>query len=515
MHRTQFSQVILGILVTAALILGSGVATQAQYKVLHKFTGGADGANPEDALTFDAAGNLYGTTRSTVFELSPNPDGTWTETVLYDFTGANDPSDIRASVIFDANGNLYGTSHAGGDYGAGTVYELMPSSGGTWSENILHSFTGGSDGYGPVGGLIFDAVGNLYGAARGGGAYGHGVVYELTPNLDGSWTETVLHNFANGADGAYPDHSNLTFDSTGNLYGVTADGGVQTCFWLDSGCGVVFKLTPNGDGTWTESVLYSFTGGKDGSIPQSTLVFDAEGNLYGTTMQAGAYGYGVVFELTLGADGIWTEQVLHQFNGGTDGASPWSGVAFDAAGNLYGATHDGGGGSCGGGCGTVFELLPNPQGRWAERILHRFKSTPNDAPIGKVVLDNAGNLYGTTSGESTSGYGGVYEISSSFTVCLSPNSATLTAGQSTNSTLTLTPLVDFTGTVNLTCTVPSGDGLSCGVSPGSVTLNGTGTATATLTIDTSSTTPSGTYQIQAQGTSGTLVRTATFALTVQ
>ena len=282
MRRKQLLRVMVGILAIVAviLILGTGAQAQVKYKILHKFKGGADGGDPEDTLTFDASGNLYGTTAgttySTVFEMSPNPDGTWTETVLYTFNGENDPSSVRASVILDASGNMYGTSVGGGDYGNGTVWQLSPNSGGSWTETILHSFTDSSDGGWLVGGLIFDAAGNLYGAASHGGAYGYGVVYELTPNSDGTWTENELYSFTGGMDGAGPDHPNLVFDSAGNLYGVTVGGGEGTCsfiFW--SQCGVVYELTPNGDGTWTESVLYRFTGGKDGGLPESTLTWDA------------------------------------------------------------------------------------------------------------------------------------------------------------------------------------------------------------------------------------------------
>jgi len=423
MRRKQLLRIMVGVfaIVAVTLVLGASIDAQVKYKVLHKFAGGADGGDPEDTLTFDASGNLYGTTwgtiYSTVFEMSPNPDGTWTETVLYTFSGENDPSSVRANVIFDASGNMYGTSVSGGDYGQGTVWQLSPNPGGPWTETILDSFTDGSDGGWLVGGLIFDAAGNLYGAASHGGAYGNGVVFELSPNSDGTWTENELYSFTGGMDGAGPDHPNLVFDSAGNLYGVTVGGGEGTCsfiFW--SQCGVVYELTPNGDGTWTESVLYRFTGGKDGGQPESTLAWDAEGNLYGTAMHGGLYNNGVVFKLTPGSGGVWTEAVLHHFKGGTDGANPIGGVVLDAAGNLYGTTEAGGGrGSCTNwfgmpGCGTAFELTPNSQGRWTERVLHRFQGGLN-APFGEVVLDEAGNLYGTASGETgSSGHGGVFEI---------------------------------------------------------------------------------------------------------
>jgi uncharacterized repeat protein (TIGR03803 family) len=278
---------------------------------------------------------------------------------------------------------------------------------------VLYSFTGGSDGGGPVGGLVFGAAGNLYGATIGGGASGHGVVFELTPNSDGSWAENVIHSFT-GKDGSYPDHGSLIFDTTGSLYGTTAHGA--------DGYGVVFKLTPNTDGTWTETVLHRFTGGSDGGSPESTLIFDQSGNLYGTTHGGGVSscknsytnGCGVVFKLAPGSDGTWTEQVLHHFRGGNDGATPFAGVVFDTSGNLYGTTLTGGNPSCsewmGTRCGTVFELVPNSKGGWTEQVLHRFLGKPNGNPYLGVVFDGLGNLYGMTSGDGTGGFGGVFEI---------------------------------------------------------------------------------------------------------
>src|ERR1019366_6634594 len=205
----------------------------------------------------------------------------------------------------------------------------------TWAaaqEQVLHSFGNGTDGNDPLGGLIFDASGNLYGTTLGGGTYGGGTVFELTPAGGGSWTETVLHNFdSNGTDGFTP-YAGLIFDSAGNLYGTTRWGGTY-------GGGTVFELTTAAGGGWTEQVLHSFDHNyTDGYYPQAGLIFDAAGNLYGTTSQGGTYVYwGTVFELTPAAGGDWTETVLHNFNqNGTDGYYPEAGLIFDAAGNLYG-----------------------------------------------------------------------------------------------------------------------------------------------------------------------------------
>jgi len=215
-----------------------------------------------------------------------------------------------------------------------TVFKLEPNPDGTWTESVIHSFQGGTeDAVNPLGGLIVDAAGNLYGAAgEGGGAYGDGIVFKLAPNPDGTWTESVLHSFT-GADGAIPAAS-LTFDAAGNLYGTTDDGGAA-CFYA---CGVVFKLAPNPDETWTEGVLHSFTLGADGGEPSGALIFDSAGNLYGTASGGGADGHGVVFKLTPTSTG-WRETVLHNFIG--FGKYPAGPLVLDPVGNLYGTASDG------------------------------------------------------------------------------------------------------------------------------------------------------------------------------
>jgi len=194
---------------------------------------------------------------------------------------------------------------------------------------VLHSFGGGGDGNVVTAGLILDGPGNLYGTTEAGGIYGHGVVFELTPNLDGSWKEIVLHSFTGGKDGAIPK-GGLILDGPGNLYGTTKAGGTY-------GNGVVFELTPNPDGSWKEKVLHSFTGGKDGRWPYAGVISDQAGNLYGTTCYGGASGYGVAFRLMLGSDGKWRERVLHAFID-HPGACPRASLIRDASGNLYGTT---------------------------------------------------------------------------------------------------------------------------------------------------------------------------------
>ncbi len=260
-----------------------------------------------------------------------------------------------------------------------------------------------------------DAAGNLYGlTSHGGGGTGCddsggngcGVVFELTPNSDGTWTEGVLHRFAGGKAGGYPDHGSLVFDTAGNLFGVTHWQG--RCQY----CGTVFELTPNSNGGWTEKVILHFNS-RNGSWPEGTLIFDTAGSLYGTSARGGPHGQGNVFKLTLGSDGKWKQQIIHDFTGHKDGGAPNDGVAFDTSGNLYGTATIGGGGPChyyGSGCGTAFELIPNG-GKWTDRMLHRFWAGKGGAsPNGTLVFDAAGNIYGATSDNASGANGLVYEI---------------------------------------------------------------------------------------------------------
>jgi uncharacterized repeat protein (TIGR03803 family) len=391
-----------------ALILAPGAWGAGKYKVLYKFKGGTDGSQPQRGLILDASGNLYSTTQAggtsgngTVFKLTKNSDGSWTESVLYSFAGGTDGATPQAGVTFDASGNLYGTTYSGGAFSAGTVFQLAPNSGGTWTESLLCSFTGGSGGANPAAGLIFDPSGNLYGATYYGGASGDGVVYKLTPNSDGTWAESVLHTFTGGKDGGNPEAGNLTFDPAGNLYGTSFYGGA-------SGAGVVYKLTPNLDGTWTESVLHSFTGGEDGANPVGTLIFGPASRLYGNA-QSGGVGLGNVFKLTLGAKGKWYEHVLYMFQGNQDGAYPVGVVVLDTAGNLYGTTAAGI--NTHGGDGQLYKLAPR-RGLWTKYVPHWFEGPPRDGADSNapVVFDAAGNLYGTASdGWNTGCCGVVFE----------------------------------------------------------------------------------------------------------
>jgi uncharacterized repeat protein (TIGR03803 family) len=329
-----------------------------------------------------------------------------TETVLYHFQNGLDGAQPSASLIADRFGNLYGTTSSGGAYNYGTVFQMSPpaSPGGAWTETVLYSFQNGTDGAFPFAALIFESAGNLYGTTTGGGLQpdcsGCGTVFELArpSTANGQWTETILYSF-DGADGNLP-YASLLFDDDGNLFGTTRAGGVNFE-------GSVFELSPpdagNASATWKERTLYSFTGGADGALIQSNLVRDKMGRLYGTALLGGAYGFGAVFQLTRPSTkrSSWTETVLYSFTGGNDGAQPFAGLVLDPQGRLYGTTSGGGISNCpAGGCGTIFQLSPptSSRGAWSENTLYSFTSGPDGAtPLASLVLDSYGQLYGTAS----------------------------------------------------------------------------------------------------------------------
>jgi uncharacterized repeat protein (TIGR03803 family) len=394
------------------------------YKVLHRFAG-TDGRNPAASLVFDGAGNLYGTTGGgggsqecgTVFKLAPAGNGKWTRSVLHYFGVGKYGCGPVAGVILDTAGNLYGTTSSAGASGGGTVFKLAADGNGQWTQTVLHSFSG-ADGAESHAGLIFDNAGNLYGTTEAGGAFGEGTVFQLTRGTNGQWTETLLYSFcsaSNCSDGAQP-LAGVVFDAAGNLYGTTSVGG-DTRFCSGEGCGTVFQLTPGSNGKWTETVLHSFNLA-DGSDPRASLILDKSGNLYGTTIGIDAppscsEGCGTVFQLSPGAQGQWTENVLYSFCSVLkckDGANPAANLAFDGAGNLIGTTTLGG--YC---CGTVFQLSPGANGLWTETTVHLFGTgAGGKIPHAGVIIDGSGNLYGATEEGGTSlcagGCGVVFEI---------------------------------------------------------------------------------------------------------
>lgn len=326
--------------------------------VLYSFTGGVDGNEGYSSVIFDSAGNLYGTTfyggangAGVVFELSP-AGGIWTETVLYSFCSQASCADGEypvTNLIVDKAGNLYGVTLLGGSAGYGTVFELSPSDSG-WTETVIYS-PGSTSGYGINAGLNMDAAGNLYGAT-------FTTVFELSADGSGGWTPSVIHTFTGAPKDGYGAASTPVFDKAGNLYGVTLWGGAYGPCTAGFGCGTVYKLTPvmkgKKKGTWTEKIIRSFKGGtKDADQPLG-LVLDGAGNIYGGSYFGGKSGDGIVYELVAPADtGEYKEKVLWSFNG-VDGAMVFGNLTLDSAGNIYGAT--GNGGSSGN--GVVFEVNP-------------------------------------------------------------------------------------------------------------------------------------------------------------
>ena len=351
-----------------------------------------------------------------------------------------------AGLVFDSTGNLYGAAGGGsnscpGIGQCGTVYQLKPPAkkGDLWTESVLYTFLGKNfnDGETPNGGVIIDQAGNLYGTTGYGGAgscvllgtdVGCGVVYELSPPAEdgGAWTETLLYNFSGGNDGYVPT-GDLVFDEAGNLYGATIfGGGFSSCDPFYLYCGTIFELSPpqSKGGAWTEKVLYSFQNGLDGAVPNGSLVLDKKGALYGTTFCGGeapcddlSQTYGVVFRLRPPRlpDGQWSYDVLHHFvqaevQGYGDGQNPRAGVILDQLGNLYGTTARGGKGASP--SGTVFELNPPTKMHtfWGERILHTFGYNEGAVPIAHPVLDGKDNLYGTANEGSRFGSGTMFRL---------------------------------------------------------------------------------------------------------
>jgi uncharacterized repeat protein (TIGR03803 family) len=394
--------------------LAPPVATEA---VLHSFcakTNCADGLGPSSSLIMDKSGNFYGTTElgganegGTVFQLHHSASG-WLETVLYSFcslAGCTDGEQPTGNLAMDSAGNLYGTTALGGadcplnqSETCGTVFELVKSKSG-WTETMLHAFGSDAnefDGFFPVGGVVLDSSGNVYGAASQGGdpsacANGCGVVYELSPS-SGGWSETILHYFAlSGAvDGVFPS-SGVTFDAAGNLYGTT-----QQC---DTTCaGIAYKLA--GASGWQETILHQFGTGVDGAAPMGGLVLDGSGNIYGTTYSGGTKKDGTVFKIA--ANG--KETVLHSFTGAPDGRLPLAGLMIDSSNNLYGTTTSGGTSTaCQNGCGTLFELKSTGG---AEELRFSFSGTRGANPQAAPLL-SGGILYGTTSTSTNTSEGGV------------------------------------------------------------------------------------------------------------
>jgi uncharacterized repeat protein (TIGR03803 family) len=407
---------LLGVsaLALLAAVVGYGGAVQAgKLTVIYAFRD-IKGISPQSDLTADGAGNLYGTASGggangfgVVYELSPPPAGDkmWSQAVLHDFGGADGAGPV-SGLINDGAGNLYGTTPLGGQSGAGVVYELRPPVIGkkTWTQTVLHAFDG-ADGAVPGGTLVADGAGDLYGITAQGGANNDGVVFELSPPLAGAtaWTETVLHSFH--AEGTAPDRpvGGVVLDSAGNLYGATEYGGAQ-------GVGVVYELIrpQSGRTVWVAKVRHSFDT-SDGQFPMASLVADSAGNLYGTTMGGGANGYGVVFELSVPLPGqdVWKQAVLFSFDG-SNGGLPTTRLLMDDVGDVDGTTPYGGQNNG----GVAYRLSPPKKGAsdWTQRVLKSFDGTHGKNPAAGLTRDSAGALYGTTQEGGAQGVGIAFKL---------------------------------------------------------------------------------------------------------
>ena len=380
---------VFALLFALALVVAQPASAQTEsvlYSFCPKGGGCPDGENPE-GLIADSAGNLYGVTLyggtgngGVAFKVSPSGQ----ESLLYTFSRAPYYGwGPESQLILDKEGNVYGTTSRGGtnslhfQIGDGIAFKLSPDG----TETTLYNFGAyNTDGASPGAGLVMDASGNFYGTTELGGNR-YGTIFRLTP--DG--VETILHSFANDStDGGYPAAS-LILDNSGNLYGTTQSGG-------SGNSGTVFEITAEG----SYQILYSFAGGSDGALPLASLTFDSKGNLYGTTYRANAaccnnHDQGTVFELTPGSNGSWQETVLYNFiQQGDSCQQPASNIVFDRNGNLYGTTNQGGARK--GGC--LFEITP--AGKLT--ILHTFGDGDDAAnPYGNIVFSH-GNLYGTAGG---------------------------------------------------------------------------------------------------------------------
>jgi uncharacterized repeat protein (TIGR03803 family) len=449
--------------ITLAVATLSAIPARAADKTLYAFNPlpppgtPATGAYPLGTLLRSPDGALYGSTwldgpygSGTIFKLSPPAAGQtdWNLSVVYAFTGGADGDTPNSSLVMDSSGAIYGTTQYGGASLQGGAFKLTPPGpdapdGTPWQETVIHNFSYSlafnlSDGAFPNAGLIMDNDGALYGTTDLGGSTadpygkGFGAVFKLTSldNAKTNWQETVLYRFTSVADGQNP-MSTLTLDAAGALYGTTFYGGTGPCsdsFSNIMGCGTVFKLTPpaSGQSVWVKATLHNFVAGADGAVPHGKLLLDAAGTVYGTTYQGGTgtcvdfvysvIGCGIIYRLTPAAPGSsdWTESIIYTFTG-PDGAFPQGGVIMDAAGTLFGTASGGGPMSYGlvGGYGLVFKLAPptDAQTYWTETVLYNFDlDTSGKLPLGELVRDSAGCLFGVANSGGPNFGGTIFEV---------------------------------------------------------------------------------------------------------
>ena len=391
--------IIAVFLLTAGLVLPAESQT---YGVIHNFAG-TDGSDPFAGPTLDQYGHIYGTTNSggtygsgIAYKLALR-NGNWMLTPLFSFAGG--PSGAGpgfGALVIGSDNKLYGTAEGGGvsgiAYNLGPQPAVCPSVFCPWREIVLHIFGRDQDGAQPLGGLAFDSAGNLYGTTSEGGTSNNGAVVQITGSGQ-NWSESVIYSFAGGTDAANPV-AGPTVDASGNIYGTSPFGGAN-------GNGAVYKLTRSGSG-WTESVIYSFQGGNDGQSPTGGVIVDAAGNVYGGTFFGGANGGGTVYKLSPSGGG-YTLTTLYSFSGF---GGPYNKLAFGPNGVLYGATNADGANSK----GSVFKLTPSG-GNWTFTNLYDFTGgNDGGTPYGGVAVDSSGNVFGTASIGGTNNDGTVWEI---------------------------------------------------------------------------------------------------------
>lgn len=396
-----------GTVVLGAFLCCGATSDAATTEVIYSFSGEDDGEYTDTDVEMDEAGNLYGTSvlggdfgGGTVWQLSPVGGG-WVHTVLYSFTGGADGGEPYKGVSLDGAGNLYGTAVTGGsgscEGGCGVTYKLIKS-GDTWTQSVIHAFTGGADGSGPGSRVAVDKRGNVYGMTPTGGANGLGTIYVLRPRSSGGYAFRVVHTFTGGTDGSSGSAGRMVFRG-GRIFGAATTGGAN-------GTGTVFQLTPTQNGDWDFKTLYSFQAAPDGVFPYGALLFDRAGNIYGTTYYGGTNGLGAVYKLSPTTAGEWNETVLYSFQTGNDGNSSISNLVADADGNLYGTTSEGGLGS-----GTIFQLTRGPGGTWIESVPHSFQGSPDGAfPYAGMVSDGAGSFFGATVHGGDDEDGAIYQF---------------------------------------------------------------------------------------------------------
>lgn len=389
MESARLSISALTLALLSVLLLVTGPAEAQTETVLYNFTDGTGGGFPLSSLTPDGAGNFYGTADrggtggdGVVYELSPNGHGGWKQIALLSLNGGKNGGYPALSSVIYHSGKLYGTAYSGGAHGYGVVFELT-FNGKHWEHTVIYNFAGGTLGGYPYASLIMDSDGNLYGSTEGDGNGTDGIVFELTP-AGTDWTERLIYDA-----GTMTGFTGLTIDSAGTIFGVE--------FNTQNGLSYVVELTPTGNDSWTPTIIHTFTGyPKDGTGAVGNVVLDKEGNLYGATSIGGPKDQGIIYKLTPEKNGKWTEKILYSFkgfDGDKDGANPEAGIVFDPTGNIYGTTSSGGDYTY----GTVFELVaPVGEGSYKEKVLWSFDETDGFGPNASLTLDALGNLYGTT-----------------------------------------------------------------------------------------------------------------------